>query len=86
MPDEIPMRLVGKSDVLDMISRWTGISWSSDSNIRKLDRVEKTLSTRVIDQYPTVNAIGRAISRPLACFMFCGPTGVVKTKVVKALA
>lgn len=92
MPYEIPMRIVDKSDVLDMISQWTEIFRSQESNIGKLDQAEKTLSTRMIGQYLAFNAIGRAhaeiraSSRPIACFIFCCPTGVGKTKVFKAFA
>jgi ATP-dependent Clp protease ATP-binding subunit ClpC len=54
------------------------------------------LHTRVIGQEEAVSAIAKAIrrsrlgiqnpNRPIASFLFCGPTGVGKTEVTKALA
>ena len=58
--------------------------------------LETTLHKRVIGQEEGISAIAKAIrrsrlgiqnpNRPIASFMFCGPTGVGKTEVTKALA
>jgi ATP-dependent Clp protease ATP-binding subunit ClpA len=58
--------------------------------------LEATLHKRVIGQDEAICAIAKAIrrsrlgiqnpNRPIASFMFCGPTGVGKTEVTKALA
>ena len=58
--------------------------------------MEATLHKRVIGQEEAISAIAKAIrrsrlgiqnpNRPIASFLFCGPTGVGKTEVTKALA
>jgi ATP-dependent Clp protease ATP-binding subunit ClpA len=86
-------------ELLGVISHWTGVKrqgTSRQQGVEMLERVEDVLSTRVVGQYAAVSAIGRALrraranvrpsSRPVASFMFCGPTGVGKTEVVKALS
>ena len=70
-------------------------SISSDES-QKLANLESTLHKRVIGQEEGISAIAKAIrrsrlgiqnpNRPIASFMFCGPTGVGKTEVTKALA
>ena len=62
----------------------------------KLLALETTLHQRVVGQERAISVISKAIrrarlgiqnpNRPLASFMFCGPTGVGKTEVTKALA
>jgi ATP-dependent Clp protease ATP-binding subunit ClpA len=76
----------------------TGIPIQSISNVEseKLINLEADLHKRVIGQEEAVSAIAKAIrrsrlgiqnpNRPIASFMFCGPTGVGKTEVTKALA
>ena len=76
----------------------TGIPMQSISNdeSQKLANLESTLHKRVIGQEEGISAIAKAIrrsrlgiqnpNRPIASFMFCGPTGVGKTEVTKALA
>ena len=82
----------------DLISHITGIPVSSLSNseIQKLTNLESILHKRVIGQEEAISAIAKAIrrsrlgiqnpDRPLASFLFCGPTGVGKTELTKALA
>jgi ATP-dependent Clp protease ATP-binding subunit ClpA len=63
---------------------------------QKLLNLESTLHKRVIGQEEAISAIAKAIrrsrlgiqnpNRPIASFLFCGPTGVGKTEVTKALA
>eukprot|EP00571_Detonula_confervacea_P015793 CAMPEP_0172298958 /NCGR_PEP_ID=MMETSP1058-20130122/1369_1 /TAXON_ID=83371 /ORGANISM="Detonula confervacea, Strain CCMP 353" /LENGTH=1002 /DNA_ID=CAMNT_0013008253 /DNA_START=69 /DNA_END=3077 /DNA_ORIENTATION=+ len=62
----------------------------------KLMRLEEDISERVKGQDIAVRSVARAIRRarsglrdqtkPVATFMFCGPTGVGKTELCKALA
>jgi len=62
----------------------------------KLMRLEGDIETRVKGQNAAVRSVSRAIRRarsglrdqtkPVATFMFCGPTGVGKTELCKALA
>ena len=62
----------------------------------KLLKMEELLRQRVVGQEEAVSAISLAIrrsrsgladtKRPMACFLFLGPTGVGKTELCKALA
>ena len=62
----------------------------------KLTRLEEDISNRVKGQDEAVRSVARAVRRarsglrdqtkPVATFMFCGPTGVGKTELCKALA
>jgi ATP-dependent Clp protease ATP-binding subunit ClpA len=84
--------------IRNLISSMTGIPVTSISSqeSEKLLNLESTLHRRIIGQDLAVTAIAKAIrrarlgvqdpNRPLACFLFCGPTGVGKTEVTKALA
>lgn len=91
-------RRVGPSKVKTVLSYITGIPIESISIAEqsKLLNLEKTLHERVVGQEDAISAISRAIrrarlgiqnpNRPIASFFFCGPTGVGKTEVCKALA
>ncbi|XP_065872605.1 chaperone protein ClpC, chloroplastic [Euphorbia lathyris] len=94
--DEGPM--VHESDIQHIVSSWTGIpveKVSTDESDRLL-KMEETLHKRVIGQDEAVKAISRAIrrarvglknpNRPIASFIFSGPTGVGKSELAKALA
>ena len=94
--DEFPV--VTESDIADIVAAWTGIPVNkvSESESQKLLHMEDTLHTRLIGQEQAVTAISRAIrrarvgisdpKRPLASFIFSGPTGVGKTELAKTLA
>jgi ATP-dependent Clp protease ATP-binding subunit ClpB len=66
------------------------------SEMQKLLQLEEELHTRVIGQNQAVTAVADAIqrsraglsdpNRPIASFLFLGPTGVGKTELCKALA
>ncbi|KAM5574655.1 hypothetical protein ABKV19_013879 [Rosa sericea] len=68
----------------------------STNEANRLLKIEETLHKRVIGQDEAVSAISRAIrrarvglrnpNRPIASFIFCGPTGVGKSELVKTLA
>ncbi|KAJ6672171.1 ATP-DEPENDENT CLP PROTEASE [Salix viminalis] len=89
---------VTESDIQHIVSSWTGIpveKVSTDESDRLL-KMEDTLHKRVIGQDEAVKAISRAIrrarvglknpNRPIASFIFSGPTGVGKSELAKALA
>ena len=85
-------------DIARVVSNWTGIPVTRmlEEESKKLARIEKELSKRVIGQEKAINAISRAIKRaragiseeerPIGSFMFLGPTGVGKTELARALA
>ncbi|KAG5537289.1 hypothetical protein RHGRI_024661 [Rhododendron griersonianum] len=90
--------VVTEVDIQYIVSSWTGIpvdKVSSDESSRLL-KLEETLHKRVIGQDEAVEAISRAIrrarvglknpNRPIASFIFSGPTGVGKSELAKALA
>lgn len=86
------------NDIAEIVSKWTGIPVSKlqQSEKDKLLHLEEELHKRVVGQDPAVKAVAEAIqrsraglsdpNRPIASFMFMGPTGVGKTELAKALA
>ncbi|KAI5665716.1 hypothetical protein M9H77_15569 [Catharanthus roseus] len=86
------------SDIAEIVSKWTGIPVSKlqQSEREKLLHLEEELHKRVVGQDPAVRSVAEAIQRsraglsdphrPIASFMFMGPTGVGKTELAKALA
>jgi len=89
---------ITQKEIRELLADMTGIPMQSISNdeSQKLANLEATLHKRVIGQEEAISAISKAIrrsrlgiqnpNRPIASFMFCGPTGVGKTEVTKALA
>ncbi|EDY38597.1 ATP-dependent chaperone ClpB [Cyanobium sp. PCC 7001] len=89
---------VTEDDIAEVIAKWTGIPVSRlvQSEMEKLLHLEEELHTRVIGQEQAVTAVADAIqrsraglsdpNRPIASFLFLGPTGVGKTELSKALA
>ncbi|MEM6713770.1 MAG: ATP-dependent Clp protease ATP-binding subunit [Cyanobacteria bacterium P01_D01_bin.6] len=92
------MPSVGEDDIAQIVASWTGVPVSklTESESEKLLHMEDTLHQRLIGQDEAVKAISRAIrrarvglknpNRPIASFIFSGPTGVGKTELTKALA
>jgi len=89
---------VTEADVAQVVSKWTGVpveKVSTDEGAR-LVKLEETLHGRVIGQEEAVTAVAKAVrraraglknpNRPIASFIFCGPTGVGKTELCKALS
>ncbi|KAG4128259.1 hypothetical protein ERO13_D09G010200v2 [Gossypium hirsutum] len=86
------------NDIAEVVSKWTGIPISKlqQSEREKLLYLEEVLHKRVVGQDPAVRSVAEAIQRsraglsdprrPIASFMFMGPTGVGKTELAKALA
>jgi ATP-dependent Clp protease ATP-binding subunit ClpB len=89
---------VTESDIAEIIAKWTGIPVSKliASEMEKLLHLEDELHQRVIGQNEAVTAVADAIqrsragladpNRPIASFIFLGPTGVGKTELAKSLA
>ena len=89
---------VTEEDIVEIISKWSGIPISKlvESEKEKLLQLEDVLHDRVVGQEEAVTAIADAIqrsragladpNRPIASFIFLGPTGVGKTELAKALA
>ena len=85
-------------DVAEIISKWTSIPVKrlAQTEIEKLLNLESELQKKVIGQNKAVQSISSAIQRsrtglsdpcrPIASFLFLGPTGVGKTELSKALA
>jgi ATP-dependent Clp protease ATP-binding subunit ClpC len=96
--DPIVVGEVTRSDVEEVIARWTGIPVTSlkEEESKKLLRIELELHKRVVSQRPAISALARAIRRsraglknphrPVGSFLFLGPTGVGKTEVARSLA
>lgn len=90
--------VVDEEDIAHIVASWTGVPVSklTESESEKLLHMEDTLHQRLIGQDEAVRAISRAIrrarvglknpNRPIASFIFSGPTGVGKTELTKALA
>ena len=89
---------VSEDDIAEVIAKWTGIPVARlvQSEMEKLLQLEADLHQRVIGQNQAVTAVADAIqrsraglsdpNRPIASFLFLGPTGVGKTELSKALA
>ncbi len=89
---------VTEDDIAEVIAKWTGIPVARlvQSEMQKLLQLEADLHQRVIGQNEAVTAVADAIqrsraglsdpNRPIASFLFLGPTGVGKTELSKALA
>ncbi|CAN1317832.1 Chaperone protein ClpD, chloroplastic [Linum perenne] len=90
--------VVGINDIAYVASLWSGIpvqQLTHDERIALAD-LEELLRKRVVGQDEAVSAICRAVKRsrvglsdpdrPTAAMLFCGPTGVGKTELTKALA
>jgi ATP-dependent Clp protease ATP-binding subunit ClpC len=89
---------VTANDIATLVSLWSGIPVNdiSEKESKTLIDLESILHTRVIGQNVAISAIARAIrrsrvglkslTRPIASFIFAGPTGVGKTELAKALA
>ena len=89
---------VDEEDIANIISRWTHIPVSKlvQSEKEKLLALKDRLHERVIGQDEAVSAVSDAVlraraglqdpNRPIASFIFLGPTGVGKTELAKSLA
>ena len=90
--------VVDVEDIAQIVASWTGVPVNklTESESELLLHMEDTLHQRLIGQEEAVTAVSRAIrrarvglknpNRPIASFIFSGPTGVGKTELTKALA
>merc|ERR1711897_89348 len=90
--------VVNEEDIAAIVSCWTGIPVEkvSSDETERLIKMEDIMHTRVIGQEEAIVAISRAIRRarvglknphrPIASFIFAGPTGVGKSELAKTLA
>ncbi|MEY3249154.1 MAG: hypothetical protein RL742_1197, partial [Bacteroidota bacterium] len=86
------------NDIAEVVARWTGIPVAKmlRGERERLLHLEQELHQRVVGQEEAVTAVSDAIRRnragfsdpdkPIGSFIFCGPTGVGKTELAKALA
>lgn len=89
---------VTSEHIAQVVSRITGVPVSdlTEEEKDKLLKMEERLHERVVGQDEAINAVSDAIRRsraglrsegkPIATFMFLGPTGVGKTELAKSLA
>lgn len=89
---------VTADDIANVVSRTTGIPVTKllSGEIEKLVKMEDTLRLNVRGQDEALTAVANAVrmqragltpeNRPIASFMFLGPTGVGKTETVKQIA
>lgn len=89
---------VTSADIANVISRITGIPVHSllRGEREKLLNMEKALTDRVIGQPEAIQSVAEAVrlsraglhshTRPIASFLFLGPTGVGKTELCKSIA
>ncbi len=85
-------------EIAEVLERWTGIPAEkmTETESQKLLKLESHLRERVIGQEEALRAVSNAVRRsraglsdenkPLASFLFLGPTGVGKTELSKALS
>jgi len=97
-PSDDEPSMIGSEEIARVTSLWSGIPVQQlTADERKLlVGLDDELRKRVIGQDDAVVAISRAVKRsrvgmsdpdrPIATLLFCGPTGVGKTELTKALA
>lgn len=89
---------VDAEEIAEIVSKWTHIPVSRmlEAEVQKLLHMEERLRARVVGQETALQTVSDAIrrsraglqdpNRPLASFLFLGPTGVGKTELARALA
>ncbi|WP_298523272.1 ATP-dependent Clp protease ATP-binding subunit [uncultured Methanobrevibacter sp.] len=89
--------VVSEEDVKTVVSEWTGVPISDESSqFEKAQKIEEFLKSKIIGQDQAIEKVSRRIKnsyaginnpdKPLAVFLFLGPTGVGKTYFSKTLA
>ncbi len=89
---------VDEDDIAAVVAKWTGIPTDKlmEAEKHKILKMEEKLHQRVVGQDEAVTAVAQALRRakaglhderrPLASFLFLGPTGVGKTELTKTLS
>ena len=89
---------VTENDICNIIAKWTNIPVTKllSSEKEKLLGLEENMKKRVMGQDEALKVVSDAIiksrsgikdpNRPIASFMFLGPTGVGKTEIARTLA
>ncbi|QQR55130.1 ATP-dependent Clp protease ATP-binding subunit [Candidatus Peregrinibacteria bacterium] len=89
---------IDSEDIARVISRMTGVPVTKlvKEDTDRLKDLENIMKNRVIGQEEAIEKVARAIrrsrtgissgKRPIASFIFLGPTGVGKTELVKTIA
>jgi len=95
---EIVSESVDEDDIAAVVAKWTGVAVEKmlEAEKHKILNMEAKLRNRVIGQDEALKSVSEALrrskaglqseNRPLASFLFLGPTGVGKTELTKALA
>ncbi|HJU72360.1 MAG TPA: ATP-dependent Clp protease ATP-binding subunit [Gemmatimonadaceae bacterium] len=90
--------VLDEDDISFIVSRWTGIPVTrlQEAESSRLLRMEEEIHHSVVAQEEAIRALARSIrrsraglkdpKRPIGSFIFCGPTGVGKTELARALA
>ena len=90
--------VVTENDICNIIAKWTNIPVTKlmESEKEKILHLEDEMKKRVMGQDEALKLVSDAImksrsgikdpNRPIASFMFLGPTGVGKTEVARTLA
>lgn len=94
----VEVDMVTPEDISGVISNWTGIPVKkiTGSESERLMEMENIIHERIIGQKHAVTSVAKAMrrarvglrseDRPIASFIFAGPTGVGKTELTKVLA
>ena len=89
---------ISNDDISEIVAKATGIPVNklSADDRNRIVNINQQLASQVIGQNEAVNAVSQAIkrsqaglnnpNRPIASFLFLGPTGVGKTELTKALS
>mmetsp|Transcript_5339 Transcript_5339/g.13620 ORF Transcript_5339/g.13620 Transcript_5339/m.13620 type:complete len:270 (-) Transcript_5339:888-1697(-) len=97
-PEYAAHPVVGSEDIEAVVASWTGIPVErmQEGERDRLRHLGDDLAERVVGQTEAIGAVARAMmrncsglkdpDRPIGGFLFCGPTGVGKTELTKALA
>lgn len=98
---KLPKELRGRIDaenIAHVLSKSTGIPVTKlmKDDVARLKNLEKLIKKHIVGQKEAIDAVSKAIrrsrmgvgapNRPIASFIFMGPTGVGKTELVKTLA
>jgi len=96
--EEQGLNFVSELDIEKLVSKKVGVSLGtiSDEESQKFTNIEEQMHKRVIGQNEAISAVADALrrsragisreNRPIASFLFFGPTGVGKTELAKTLA